>query len=55
MHIHTDWWEGFMKYATEMGSGVMIYIPSFSFRHSKLDWGDRHRHMASFTRTFIQA
>jgi hypothetical protein len=21
--------EGFMKYAVEMGSGVMIYIPSF--------------------------
>jgi hypothetical protein len=26
---HTDWCEGFMKYAVEMGSGVMIYIPSF--------------------------
>jgi hypothetical protein len=26
---HTDWREGFMKYAIEMGSGVMIYIPSF--------------------------
>jgi hypothetical protein len=26
----TDWWEGFMKYAVEMGSGAMIYeyIPS---------------------------
>jgi hypothetical protein len=22
-------WERFMKYAVEMGSGVMIYIPSF--------------------------
>jgi hypothetical protein len=21
---HTDWWEGFMKYAVEMGSGAMI-------------------------------
>jgi hypothetical protein len=26
---HTDWWKGFMKYAVEMGSGVMIYIPIF--------------------------
>jgi hypothetical protein len=27
---HTDWWEGFMKYAAEMGSWwAMIYIPSF--------------------------
>jgi hypothetical protein len=26
---HTDWLEGFMKYATEMSSGAMIYITSF--------------------------
>jgi hypothetical protein len=26
---HTDCWEGIMKYAIEMGSGAMIYIPSF--------------------------
>jgi hypothetical protein len=26
---HTDWLEGFMKYAAEMSSGAMIYIPSF--------------------------
>jgi hypothetical protein len=26
---HTDRWEGFMKYAAEMGSGAMIYIPNF--------------------------
>jgi hypothetical protein len=25
----TDYWEGFMKYAVEMGSGAMIYIRSF--------------------------
>jgi hypothetical protein len=25
----TDKWEGFMKYAVEMGSGAIIYIPSF--------------------------
>jgi hypothetical protein len=25
---HTDWWEGFFKYAVEMGSVAMIYIPS---------------------------
>jgi hypothetical protein len=26
---HTDWWERFMKYANEMGSGAIINIPSF--------------------------
>jgi hypothetical protein len=24
-----DWWEGFMKYAVEIASGAMLYIPSF--------------------------
>jgi hypothetical protein len=28
-HIDTDRWDGFMKYATEMGLGAMIYVPSF--------------------------
>jgi hypothetical protein len=27
--LATDWWEVFMKYAVQMGSGAMIYIPSF--------------------------
>jgi hypothetical protein len=27
---HTDWWEGFKKYAVDIGSGAMIYIPSFT-------------------------
>jgi hypothetical protein len=26
---HRDSWDGFMKYAVEMGSGGMIYVPSF--------------------------
>jgi hypothetical protein len=26
---HPDWWEGFMKYAVEMGWGAMVYIASF--------------------------
>jgi hypothetical protein len=26
---YTDWWEVFIKYAVEMGSSAMIYIPSF--------------------------
>jgi hypothetical protein len=26
---HTDWWEGFMKYAVEMGTGATTHIPSF--------------------------
>jgi hypothetical protein len=25
---HTDWWEGFIKYAVEFSSGAMIYMPS---------------------------
>jgi hypothetical protein len=25
----TGWWEGFMKYAVEMDTGSVIYIPSF--------------------------
>jgi hypothetical protein len=29
MHIHTDRWEGFMKYTVEMGSDAVIYVPSF--------------------------
>jgi hypothetical protein len=27
-HKHTDLWERFVKYAVEMGSGAMIYVPS---------------------------
>jgi hypothetical protein len=26
---HTDWWEGFMEFAVEMGLGAMIFIPSY--------------------------
>jgi hypothetical protein len=29
IQTQTDGREGFMKYAVEMGSGAMIYIPSF--------------------------
>jgi hypothetical protein len=29
----TEWWDGFIKYAIEMGSGVMIYVLS-----SVKDW-----------------
>jgi hypothetical protein len=39
------WWEGFMKYVVEMGSGGMLYIPSFLEIGSgiqKLLWGDTH-------------
>jgi hypothetical protein len=28
-HRYTDWWEGFMNYTAEMGSGFMIYTPNF--------------------------
>jgi hypothetical protein len=27
--MHTDGWERFMKYAIDMGSGAVIYIPGF--------------------------
>jgi hypothetical protein len=27
-YTYTDWWEGFMKCAVEMGPGAMISIPS---------------------------
>jgi hypothetical protein len=27
--MHTEWWEGFIKYSVEMVSGVLIYILSF--------------------------
>jgi hypothetical protein len=39
---NTDLWEGFMKYAIEMDSGAMIYIPSF-IRHSDVEGGGTHR------------
>jgi hypothetical protein len=39
---HTDRWEKFTKYASEMGSGAMIYIPSFIKIGSKVDRGHRH-------------
>jgi hypothetical protein len=42
---HIDQWEGFMKYAVEMGSDAMIYIPSIIKTGSgiqKLIKGDIH-------------
>jgi hypothetical protein len=42
---HIDSWEGFMKYATDMGSNVMTYIRSFIKIRSgirKLIGGDTH-------------
>jgi hypothetical protein len=46
-HIHTDtdWWEGFTKYAVEMGSSATICVPSFIKIVSdirKLMQGDTH-------------
>jgi predicted metalloprotease len=29
IHIDTYWWEGFFNKAIEMGSGAVIYVPSF--------------------------
>jgi hypothetical protein len=58
IHIqtHTDLWEGFMKYAVEMGSGAMIYIPSFIYIGSSIQTlmgGDTHIHRGSHKPTFI--
>jgi hypothetical protein len=36
-HRHTDRWEGFMKYAVEMGSGAQFHTDWL--RHSKFNWG----------------
>jgi hypothetical protein len=45
--IDTDWWEGFIMYAIEIGSGAMICIPSFIKIGSgiqKLIMGDTQTH-----------
>jgi translation elongation factor P/translation initiation factor 5A len=31
---HTDWWEGFMKYAVEMCLGAKTYIPILYFKYT---------------------
>jgi hypothetical protein len=38
---HADLWEGYMKHAVEMGSGIMIHIASFI---QKLIGGDSQTH-----------
>jgi hypothetical protein len=43
---HTDSWKIFTKYAVQMGSGVVIYVPSFIKIGSaiqKLMGGDKHK------------
>jgi hypothetical protein len=48
--IQTHGWEGFVKYAIEMGSCAMTYIPSFIKRGSgiqKLIGGGMHIHTDS--------
>jgi hypothetical protein len=45
--IDTELWEGLMKYAVEMGSGAIIYVPSFIKIGSgiqKLIWGIHRQH-----------
>jgi hypothetical protein len=46
---HTGSMEGFMKYAVQMGSGAMIYIPSFIKTGLGIQRliGGRHRHTDS--------
>jgi hypothetical protein len=56
---HTDRWEGFMKYAIEMGSSTMIYIPSFMKTGSAIQkltgagYKDTQRARQSHKPTFI--
>lgn len=40
-HIHTDWWEVFMKYADQMRSGAIMYVPNFIrlVKALKIWWG----------------
>jgi hypothetical protein len=43
--MQADWWEGFMKYVVDMGSGAMYTkFHKDWFRHSKADKGRAHRH-----------
>jgi hypothetical protein len=49
---HTDWWEGFFNQAVEMGSGAVIYVPSFIKIGSgiqKLIGGRVHRHTYTYS------
>jgi hypothetical protein len=54
---HTDWWEGFMKYANEMGSAAMIYLRSFINTDSgiqkliRVGYTDRHTGRRSYKPT----
>jgi hypothetical protein len=43
---HTDWWEGFMKYAVEIGLVAILFIPSFTNIGSAIKnlMGGIHRH-----------
>jgi hypothetical protein len=53
---HTEWWEGFTKYAVDMGSDAMIYIPSFIKIGSgiqKLTKGDTQTARWSHKPTFL--
>jgi hypothetical protein len=50
---HTDWWEGLFNYAVEMGSGAVIYIPSFieigSGVQKLIGWIHRHTQTATWS------
>jgi hypothetical protein len=51
-HTHTNWWEGLFNYAVEMGSGAMIYVPTFINIGSgiqKIIWGDTQLHRCAHT------
>jgi hypothetical protein len=54
-HTNRDWWEGFKKYAIEMGSSAMIFIPSFVKIGSGIQKliGGIHRHTAWRSYTYF--
>jgi hypothetical protein len=50
IYRNTDWWEGFFNSAIEMGSGAVIYLPSFikigSGIQKLIGWINRHTHIS---------
>jgi hypothetical protein len=52
-HTHTDWWEGFRKYAAEMGTGVHTKFHKDWFRHSKVNMGDSLTYILTDTDSMV--
>jgi hypothetical protein len=57
-YSHRDWWEEYMKYAVEMGSGSTINVHTTfhkdCFRHSEVVGGrNRHRQLGDLTNVLL--